>query len=160
MYRMSRRRQPPGKTSIQPFNRAEAESFLEMSKVWNQRWWVLCIGLMLLAMLASAVILVAFWRSRWQTVIVEDASQPADFELHARPGDLFWLSEYVNRLDLIVTGQIDGTAELSIEGDDPVRLSGNIHHERHGDWYDSAYQIHYEPTDVKSGHLKFRCRFR
>ena len=130
-----------------------------MSNVRNRRWWAICIALMLLVVLLSAALLMAFWRSRWQTVVLDEVSQPADFEFHARPGDL-WPSKFVNRLDVIVTGEIDGAAEMLIDGEDPVKLSGNVQYERGGDWYDSDCRIRYEPTKVKSGHLKIRCRFR
>jgi len=130
-----------------------------MSNVGNRRWRVFCFGLMFSVVFTSAALLGAFFTSRWQSIIVEDASQPAYFELHARPGDL-WPMENVTGLTVIVTGQIDGTAELTIDGEDPAKLSGTVHYKREGDWYDSDCRIHYVPIDVKSGHLKIRSRFR
>ncbi len=71
--------------------------------------------------------------------------------------------ELVHGISIKVTGHIEGEAKIILmSGGKPYRteaITGKVKVRWDGDWYSDTAEIHYEPTNVKSGELLFEYFF-
>ncbi|NMF61594.1 hypothetical protein [Brasilonema octagenarum] len=90
-----------------------------------------------------------------RTVQIKDVSKPEQITISKAP-----LQGNVYLISIQVTGQLDGTASLTIDGRTSVsdKMHNNVNFKWENDWYSDVAVIH-QPIDVKSGKLTISYRF-
>ena len=117
-----------------------------------RRIWISAEVAFLVAFLVLLSMPVLTDQSGWQSFTILDVREPADFILSAR-------SDGVNMVQVCVTGEIDGEAEIGNDQWGDARLSGRVNWRVSHDWFQPDFPLRYRPHGATKGQLVIHCKF-
>ncbi|HEV7606697.1 MAG TPA: hypothetical protein VGO61_05135 [Steroidobacteraceae bacterium] len=119
----------------------------------RKTFWIIAVVAVFLVPAAT----IAYWMfPRWERI--PDVTKTSELVLHPRKHQ-----KQVYAIDIYVSGQIEGTAELVwLEAGKPhpvLKFSGTVRAHFMSDWYADEVLLVYRPIRVTGGSLKLRYRF-
>jgi hypothetical protein len=93
-------------------------------------------------------------RQHPHTVLIDDPARTNQFTVVSES-----TTHRISGLTLHFQGQIDGTAYVWAANWSTQALSGNVDWSIYHDWFENDCTIHYQPSGVHTGSLKFQYEF-